>query len=242
MCKSKINRGTLTGADLNYEGSLTLDPDLMDAADLLAFERVQVVNVNTGTRLETYVIPGDRSSGTIQLNGAAARSGGQKRTGASTGSLFNHTGGSTDPEAIDAAPQADEPVSPQLERLLPEAASWRVDAVTCAIGTTIGQAGSKEAFRQVDQRGDRTGHNAHRLPIAHDRSANPDRRPPRRTPPGRGHRAPPGTATRADPSKEVPRQPRPHNRRGPRQCRHCRRTRLPFSIRRKLDLTTGATP
>lgn len=75
MCKSKIHRGVLTGADLNYEGSLTLDRDLMDAADLLPFERVQVVNVNTGTRLETYVIEGLRGSGTIQLNGAAARLG-----------------------------------------------------------------------------------------------------------------------------------------------------------------------
>ncbi len=75
MCKSKIHRGVLTGADLNYEGSLTLDRDLMDAADMLEYERVQVVNVNTGSRLETYVIAGDRGSGTIQLNGAAARLG-----------------------------------------------------------------------------------------------------------------------------------------------------------------------
>jgi aspartate 1-decarboxylase len=75
LCKSKIHRATLTGADLHYEGSLTVDRDLMDAADLLAFEKVQVVNVNTGARLETYVIEGDRASGTIQLNGAAARLG-----------------------------------------------------------------------------------------------------------------------------------------------------------------------
>jgi aspartate 1-decarboxylase len=75
MCKSKIHRATLTGADLHYEGSLTVDRDLMDAADLLEFEQVQVVNVNTGTRLETYVIAGDRGSGTVQLNGAAARLG-----------------------------------------------------------------------------------------------------------------------------------------------------------------------
>jgi aspartate 1-decarboxylase len=75
MCKSKIHRGVLTGADLHYEGSLTLDPALMEAADLLPFERVQVVNVNTGARLETYVIVGERGSGTIQLNGAAARHG-----------------------------------------------------------------------------------------------------------------------------------------------------------------------
>lgn len=75
MCKSKIHRGTITGADLQYEGSLTLDRDLMDAADLESYEQVQVVNVNTGSRLETYVIEGERGSGTIQLNGAAARMG-----------------------------------------------------------------------------------------------------------------------------------------------------------------------
>lgn len=75
LCKSKIHRATLTGADLHYEGSLTVDRDLMDAADLLPFERVQVVNVNTGARLETYVIKGERASGTMQLNGAAARLG-----------------------------------------------------------------------------------------------------------------------------------------------------------------------
>jgi aspartate 1-decarboxylase len=75
MCKSKIHRATITGADLQYEGSLTLDRALMDAADLEAYEQVQVVNVNTGSRLETYVIEGERGSGTIQLNGAAARMG-----------------------------------------------------------------------------------------------------------------------------------------------------------------------
>lgn len=75
MCKSKIHRGTLTGADLNYEGSITVDRDLMDAADIREFERVQVVNVNNGARLETYVIEGARGSGTLQLNGAAARLG-----------------------------------------------------------------------------------------------------------------------------------------------------------------------
>lgn len=75
MCKSKIHRGVLTGADVHYEGSITLDRDLMDAADILEYEKVQVVNVNNGARLETYVIAGDRGSGTIQLNGAAARLG-----------------------------------------------------------------------------------------------------------------------------------------------------------------------
>ena len=75
MCKSKIHRAVLTGADLHYEGSLTVDRELMDAADLLEFEKVQVVNVNNGARLETYVIEGPRGSGTLQLNGAAARLG-----------------------------------------------------------------------------------------------------------------------------------------------------------------------
>ena len=75
MCKSKIHSCLLTGADLYYEGSLTIDRDLMDAADILPFEKLQVVNINTGARLETYAIEGPRGSGTIQLNGAAARSG-----------------------------------------------------------------------------------------------------------------------------------------------------------------------
>ena len=75
MCKSKIHRGVLTGADLNYEGSLTVDSLLMDAADMREFEKVQVVNVNNGARLETYLIAGAPGSGTIQLNGAAARLG-----------------------------------------------------------------------------------------------------------------------------------------------------------------------
>lgn len=75
MCKGKIHRATITEADLNYTGSLTLDPDLMEAADILEFERVQVVNINNGSRLETYVILGERGSGTVCLNGAAARLG-----------------------------------------------------------------------------------------------------------------------------------------------------------------------
>lgn len=75
MCKSKIHRATLTGADLHYIGSLTVDRNLMEAADLRAYEKVHVVNVNTGARLETYVIAGDPGSGTVQLNGAAARLG-----------------------------------------------------------------------------------------------------------------------------------------------------------------------
>jgi aspartate 1-decarboxylase len=75
MCKSKVHRGVLTSADLHYEGSLTLDSALMEAADILPFEKVQVVNANNGSRLETYVIEGERNSGTIQLNGAAARLG-----------------------------------------------------------------------------------------------------------------------------------------------------------------------
>ncbi|HEU4885965.1 MAG TPA: aspartate 1-decarboxylase [Longimicrobium sp.] len=73
MCKSKIHRATVTGADLNYIGSITIDPVLMEAADLLEYEQVAVVNVNNGARFETYVIPGEHGKGEICLNGAAAR-------------------------------------------------------------------------------------------------------------------------------------------------------------------------
>jgi aspartate 1-decarboxylase len=73
--KSKIHRATITSADLHYEGSLTVDEDLLDAADLVTYEEIQVVNVNNGSRFSTYVIPGPRGSGVIQLNGAAARLG-----------------------------------------------------------------------------------------------------------------------------------------------------------------------
>ncbi|MCU0620699.1 MAG: aspartate 1-decarboxylase [Gemmatimonadales bacterium] len=73
--KSKVHRATITSADLHYEGSLTLDEDLMDAADLLRNEEIQVVNVNNAARFTTYVIPGPRGSGVVQLNGAAARLG-----------------------------------------------------------------------------------------------------------------------------------------------------------------------
>jgi aspartate 1-decarboxylase len=75
LCKSKIHRATITGADLSYEGSLTLDGALMEAADMLPYERVQIVNVNNGARLETYLIPGAPGSGVVQLNGAGARLG-----------------------------------------------------------------------------------------------------------------------------------------------------------------------
>jgi aspartate 1-decarboxylase len=75
LMKSKIHRATITSADLHYEGSLTVDQDLLDAADLLKYEEVQIVNVNNGARFSTYVIPGPRGSGVIQLNGAAARLG-----------------------------------------------------------------------------------------------------------------------------------------------------------------------
>lgn len=71
--KSKIHRATVTEANLNYVGSITIDEDLMDAANLYEGERVQIVNNNNGERLETYVIVGARGSGTICLNGAAAR-------------------------------------------------------------------------------------------------------------------------------------------------------------------------
>jgi aspartate 1-decarboxylase len=75
LMKSKIHRATITSTDLYYEGSLTVDEDLLDAADLLPHERVQVVNINNGARFTTYVIPGPRGSGVMQLNGAAARLG-----------------------------------------------------------------------------------------------------------------------------------------------------------------------
>lgn len=71
--KSKIHRVKVTQADLNYMGSITIDEDLMDAADFIEGERVQIVNNNNGERFETYVIKGERGSGVIGLNGAAAR-------------------------------------------------------------------------------------------------------------------------------------------------------------------------
>ena len=71
--KSKIHRVSITQANLNYVGSITIDEDLMDASNILEGERVQIVNNNNGERLETYVIPGERGSGVICLNGAAAR-------------------------------------------------------------------------------------------------------------------------------------------------------------------------
>ena len=73
MLKSKIHRATLTDADLNYEGSITIDEALMEAADLLPFEQVQIYDINNGNRFETYVITGERGSGTVCVNGAAAR-------------------------------------------------------------------------------------------------------------------------------------------------------------------------
>ncbi len=73
MMKSKIHRATVTEANLNYVGSITIDEELMEAADLLENEKVRVVDNNNGSRLETYVIPGPRGSGVICLNGAAAR-------------------------------------------------------------------------------------------------------------------------------------------------------------------------
>ena len=73
MCKGKIHRATVTQANLNYVGSITVDQDLLDAADIYPYEKVQVVNVTNGARLETYTIAGARGSGVICLNGAAAR-------------------------------------------------------------------------------------------------------------------------------------------------------------------------
>lgn len=73
VVKSKIHRVKVTGAELNYIGSITIDHDLLDAANIVEGEKVQVVNNNNGERLETYAIPGPRGSGEITLNGAAAR-------------------------------------------------------------------------------------------------------------------------------------------------------------------------
>ncbi len=73
MCKSKIHRATVTDANLAYEGSITLDPVLMTAADVLEYEKVHVVDIDNGARFETYVIRGDEGSGDVVLNGAAAR-------------------------------------------------------------------------------------------------------------------------------------------------------------------------
>lgn len=75
ICKSKIHRATVTEAELYYEGSLTLDTALMDAADMLPYEKVQIVNVNNGERFETYLIQGKKNSGIVCLNGPAARLG-----------------------------------------------------------------------------------------------------------------------------------------------------------------------
>jgi len=73
ICKSKIHKVAVTEANLQYVGSITIDEDLMDAANLIENEKVQVVNINNGERLETYVIKGERGTGTICLNGPAAR-------------------------------------------------------------------------------------------------------------------------------------------------------------------------
>lgn len=73
VVKSKIHRATVTEADLNYIGSITIDEDLLDAANMIEGEKVQIVNNNNGARLETYIIKGTRGSGCICLNGAAAR-------------------------------------------------------------------------------------------------------------------------------------------------------------------------
>ncbi|MEA2171245.1 MAG: aspartate 1-decarboxylase [Solirubrobacteraceae bacterium] len=73
MLKSKIHRATVTASDLHYVGSITIDPDLLEAADILEHEQVAVVDVDNGARFETYTIVGERGSGEIQVNGAAAR-------------------------------------------------------------------------------------------------------------------------------------------------------------------------
>jgi aspartate 1-decarboxylase len=73
MLMGKVHRATVTDANLNYEGSLTLDPELMEAAGMLPYEQVQVLDVDNGSRLTTYLIEGERSSGQVVINGAAAR-------------------------------------------------------------------------------------------------------------------------------------------------------------------------
>ncbi|OQY34120.1 MAG: aspartate 1-decarboxylase [Anaerolineaceae bacterium 4572_5.1] len=73
LLKSKIHRAVVTGADIHYEGSITIDSALLEAAGIHAYELVHVVDVDNGSRLETYTIPGEAGSGVIQLNGAAAR-------------------------------------------------------------------------------------------------------------------------------------------------------------------------
>ena len=73
MLKSKIHRAHVTGANVDYEGSITLDPELMDAADILPFEQVHVLDITNGARLQTYAIEGGRGSGEVVINGAAAR-------------------------------------------------------------------------------------------------------------------------------------------------------------------------
>lgn len=75
ILKSKVHRATITEANLHYIGSLTLDEDLMDAANMVEYEKIQVVNVNNGNRIETYLIKGKRGSGVCCLNGPAARQG-----------------------------------------------------------------------------------------------------------------------------------------------------------------------
>ncbi len=75
ILKSKVHRAVITEANLNYVGSLTLDEDLMDAANLIENEKIQVVNINNGSRIETYLIKGSRGSGVCCLNGPAARQG-----------------------------------------------------------------------------------------------------------------------------------------------------------------------
>ena len=73
MLKSKVHRATVTGSDLHYVGSITMDPDLLEAADILEHEQVHVLDIDNGNRFETYTLPGERGSGEVVINGAAAR-------------------------------------------------------------------------------------------------------------------------------------------------------------------------
>jgi aspartate 1-decarboxylase len=102
MCKSKIHRATVTEANLGYEGSITIDANLLEAADILPYEMVQVYNVNNGERFETYAISGEKGSGVICLNGPAARLGmvGDKVIIVSTTHMDDHTASSFVPRFV----------------------------------------------------------------------------------------------------------------------------------------------
>lgn len=94
MLKAKIHRATVTQAELDYVGSITVDMDLLEQAGILEYEKVQIVDVNNGSRFETYTIAGERGSGVMCLNGAAASHGADRRQDYSDGIRAGDTGGS----------------------------------------------------------------------------------------------------------------------------------------------------